>query len=582
MTKNTLPKWDLSDLYKSITAPELQDDIKNLQTQANEFANNYKGKQVTEKSIQDYEAIRELTDKIISYAQLQFATQRDNEQITKFYQDTNELINKIESITLFFTLSINKLSDGEYYQLLTNLSIAKYKTWLDGNRVFKAHQLDEATEVYSNEKSITSNNAWVNLFDKTMASLRFNYDAKQLTEAEIFNKYADKNAATRQKAAQSLIITFGDNIELFTHITNSLAKDKAIEDSFRKLPNSISARNKINFIEDEVVDNLISTVKANYKNLSHRYYKLKAKWLGKAQLDFWDRNAPLPQEDDTYIEYDQAVDLVLNAYNKFSPTIADIGKKFFDNAWVDVPPYKGKDSGAFAHPTATTAHPYLLLNYQGKIRDVMTLAHELGHGVHQYLSRSQGALMADTPLTLAETASVFGEQLTFRAILDNATPANKKAIIANKVEDMLNTVVRQIAFCEFETQLHNIRKQGELSSGDINKIWLSTQSDALGDAIKLNNGYQYFWCYIPHFIHTPFYVYAYAFGDCLVNSLYSRYLQGIEGFEDKYINMLKAGGSLHHKELLAPFNINITSTDFWQDGLNMISGFIDELENLPN
>jgi oligoendopeptidase F len=413
-----------------------------------------------------------------------------------------------------------------------------------------------------------------------MQAAGFDTAEKPLSIAEVLDKMSDKDERVRKIAAKALGKTLGDNIRLFSHITNTLAKDKQIDDTWRKYPSPISSRNLSNQVEDEVVDALASTVKNNYENLAHRYYALKAKWMGKEKLEYWDRNAPLPDNDTKEYSWEEAKDIVRNAYSRFSEDMAVIGQKFFDNNWIDVPQREGKDSGAFAHPTVPSAHPYLLLNFMGKTRDVMTLAHELGHGVHQVLSAKQGYLMSDTPLTLAETASVFGEMLTFRSMLDNETdPIRKKNMLASKVEDMLNTVVRQIAFHEFETAVHSERKKGELSSERICEIWMDVQSRSLGPAINMDDEYKYYWAYIPHFIHSPFYVYAYAFGDCLVNSLYGVYLEkGVDSFQEKYMQMLKAGGTLRHKELLAPFGLDASKPDFWEKGISVVSGFIDELE----
>jgi oligoendopeptidase F len=367
---------------------------------------------------------------------------------------------------------------------------------------------------------------------------------------------------------------------LFTLITNTLAKDKEIIDKWRRYPRPGSARNRANMVEDEVVEALVSAVRASFPRLSHRYYAMKAKWLGLEKLQHWDRNAPLPDQDDSLIPWPKAVSQVLDAYGAFSPRLAEIGREFFDKPWIDAALRPGKASGAFAHPTVPSAHPYLLVNYHGKARDVMTLAHELGHGVHQVLAAEQGYLMSSTPLTLAETASVFGEMMTFRAVLDaEADPRKRRGLLAAKVEDMLNTVVRQIAFYRFETLLHDERAKGELSSERIGELWMQVQTESLGPAFDFSPEYNVYWSYIPHFIHTPFYVYAYAFGDCLVNALYGVYRDGgVKNFEAKYIEMLRAGGTLRHKELLAPFGLNAADPAFWTRGLDVIAGFIDEIE----
>ena len=417
------------------------------------------------------------------------------------------------------------------------------------------------------------------LFDETVAALRFPVAGKDLTSAEALNLLSDADEGRRRAAAKSIGQVFGENIRTFSLITNTLAKDKETEDKWRQFEHPISERNLSNHVEDEVVDALVQAVKQSYPRLSHRYYDLKARWLGTDKLNYWDRNAPLPEDDDRIIAWDEAVDTVLSAYRAFSPRLADVGIRFFDGAWIDAPVAPGKAPGAFAHPTVPSAHPYLLLNYQGKTRDVMTLAHELGHGVHQVLAGPQGALMSDTPLTLAETASVFGEQLTFRALLEGEqSPSRRRVMLAGKVEDMLNTVVRQVAFCEFERQVHDQRRQGELTPERLGDIWLSIQGESLGPALQFDDDYRHFWAYIPHFIHSPFYVYAYAFGDCLVNALYAVYQEAEAGFEAKYLAMLGAGGTLRHQELLAPFGLDAGKADFWSRGLDIVAGFVDQLE----
>jgi oligoendopeptidase F len=366
---------------------------------------------------------------------------------------------------------------------------------------------------------------------------------------------------------------------LFTLITNTLAKDKEISDRWRGFSDVADSRHLANRVEKEVVDALVAAVRKAYPRLSHRYYAMKARWLGKKTLAHWDRNAPLPEEPKQVIGWDDARETVLTAYAEFSPRMAEIAGQFFAKNWIDAPVREGKSPGAFSHPTVPSAHPYILLNYQGKPRDVMTLAHELGHGVHQVLANARGPLMAPTPLTLAETASVFGEMLTFRRLLDRApTPRERKALLAAKVEDMINTVVRQIAFYNFERRVHTERREGELTSERLGEIWLEVQSESLGPAIDLKPGYETFWCYIPHFIHAPFYVYAYAFGDCLVNSLYAVYEKADRGFAERYLDMLAAGGTKHHKELLKPFGLDASDPDFWSMGLKVIESLIDELE----
>jgi oligoendopeptidase F len=585
--EQNLPSWDLSALYQDKESSDLKNDIQNAEGRAKRFQKIFENKvtkldgETLASTIREYEEIEETLGRLHSFAYLLYAENISNQENSAFYQNISEKITEISTQILFFELEINKIEEKELEEKYKSSSdLQNYKPWIRDVRVMKPYQLSDEVEKVLHEKSITSRQSWHRLFEETMADLRFPFNDKKLSAAEIMNLMSSKNDEDRKKSAKSVGKVLGENIKTFALITNVLAKDKEISDRLRKFEKPISSRNLANLIEDEVADALINTVKKNYENLAHRYYKIKAKMFGKDQLDYWDRNAPLPDDKGDKISWDEAVDIVLKAYTAFSPEMAKIGQKFFDENWIDAPARDGKDSGAFSHPTVPSAHPYILMNFQGKTRDVMTLAHELGHGVHQYLAAEQGALMANTPLTLAETASVFGEQLTFRELLNRKeSEQEKKVMIANKVEDMLNTVVRQIAFCEFERQVHDERKNGEISSERLCEIWIGVQKDSLGPAIRYEDEYKYFWAYIPHFIHSPFYVYAYAFGDCLVNSLYKVYQDKPDGFVPKYIDMLKAGGTLRHKELLAPFGLDASNSDFWQGGLDIISSFIDKLED---
>ena len=588
---NSLPVWDLTDFYPSHTDKAVQKDLDKADTLSAAFAKSYAGKieklsgAALAKAIVEYEYLSELFGKLGSYAQLLYAQNMTDSARAQFYQNVQEKLTVLSSRTLFFTLSLNKISDKEMGEKLKDAKLKKYAPWLRDVRSFLPYQLSDDLEKLLLEKSVSGRSAWTRLFDETIAGLKFPFGKELLSEPEIFDKLSSKDPKTRKAAAESIGKVFRENAKLFALITNTLAKDKETEDNWRGFKQPISSRNLANCVEDEVVEALLTSVQKSYGELSHRYYALKAKWFGKKQLDYWDRNAPLPGDDDRKYSWDEAKELVLTSYAHFSPTLAKIGQEFFDKPWIDAQVAPGKAPGAFAHPTVPSVHPYLLVNFQGKSRDVMTLAHELGHGVHQVLSAAQGTLMSDTPLTLAETASVFGEQLTFREMVRREkNAARRKKLIASKVEDMLNTVVRQIAFCDFEKRVHGARRSGELSLEQINKIWMDVQGESLGKAIKLSGDYQYYWTYIPHLIHTPFYVYAYAFGDCLVNSLYAVYEKSAQKgkgaeFEKKYLTMLKAGGTLRHKELLAPFGLDASKPDFWQQGLNIISAMIDELEN---
>ena len=582
-----LPTWKLSDLYSSPAGPDLQADLKLAAEEAEAFAKAYEGRIATMDgkalgaAVARYEAMQDRLGRIGSYASLYYAQDQADPERGRFAQDVSERLTDIGTRLVFFRLEINKLDDTDLAEKQKDPALARYAPWLRDLRVFRPHQLSDEMEKALHEKHVVGRAAWSRLFDETIARLRYPFRGEMLSEPQILDKLSSKDADVRREAAKSFGKVQGDNIAVFSLVTNTLAKDKEIEDRWRKYPRPQSAMNLANVVEDEVVDALASAVKAAYPRLAHRYYRLKAKWFGVETMPYWDRNAPLPEHDDRTIAWNEAEKIVLDAYNAFSPELASVGRKFFGTGWIDAPARPGKSPGAFAHPTVPSAHPYLLLNYQGKVRDVMTLAHELGHGVHQVLSARQGALMADTPLTLAETASVFGEMLTFQSLLKSAPDKSaRKAMLAGKVEDMLNTVVRQIAFYDFESRLHMERRKGELTPEAIGEIWLTVQRESLGPAFTFDDEYKHYWSYIGHFIHSPFYVYAYAFGDCLVNSLYAAYQAGQADFEGKYLDMLKAGGVKRHKELLAPFGLDASDPAFWDKGLGVISGFVDELEKL--
>ncbi|MCC7284165.1 MAG: M3 family oligoendopeptidase, partial [Acetobacteraceae bacterium] len=499
--------------------------------------------------------------------------------IARFYQTVQERVTTISSETLFFTLEINRMEEKDLEARLQAGALARWRPWLRDLRVFRPHQLSDEAEKLFHEKDVTGRAAWNRLFDETIAGMRIPVQGEALNVSAALNLLSDTDQTRRRDAAKAIGAAFGERARLFSLITNTLAKDKEIVDQWRRYPRPGSFRNRSNMVEDEVVDALVSAVREAFPKLSHRYYALKAGWLGQDKLDYWDRNAPLPDDDDRIIPWPEAVARVEGAYRAFSPELAAVGRKFFEHPWIDARLLPGKASGAFAHPTVPSAHPYLLLNYHGRARDVMTLAHELGHGVHQVLAGPQGYLMSGTPLTLAETASVFGEMLAFRAMLDAETsPARRKILLAGKVEDMLNTVVRQIAFYRFETLLHDERRGGELPAARIGEIWMQVQAESLGPAFRFDDEYAVYWAYIPHFVHSPFYVYAYAFGDCLVNALYGVFRDGHPRFQEKYLAMLKAGGTKRHKELLAPFGLDASDPKFWARGLDVIAGFIDELE----
>ncbi len=583
-----LPDWDLSDLYKAPDAPEVARDMEWLEKACAEFAASYEGKLATLDAtalltcVLTYEKIDVTAGRLMSFAGLRYYQNTMDSDRAKFMADMQDRITTFTTPLVFFTLEFNRLDDAHLAALIAaNADLARYKPVFDRMRAMRPHQLSDELEKFLHDQSVVGSAAWNRLFDETMAGLMFKVagEDEELNLESTLNLLTDTDRAKREGAAHALAEVFERHIKLFARVHNTLAKEKEIEDRWRKMPTPQTGRHLSNHVEPEVVEALRNAVVAAYPKLSHRYYRLKAKWMGLDKLQVWDRNAPLPIETPKVVDWDEATKTVLDAYGAFSPKMADLAQPFFQKGWIDAGVKPGKAPGAFAHPTVTTVHPYVMLNYLGKPRDVMTLAHELGHGVHQVLAAGQGELLSSTPLTLAETASVFGEMLTFRKLLDGAkTHAERKTLLAGKVEDMINTVVRQIAFYDFECKLHAARREGELTPDDINALWMSIQAESLGDAFEFMDGYETFWAYIPHNVHSPFYVYAYAFGDGLVNALYAVYAEGKPGFEEKYFDMLKAGGSKHHKELLAPFGLDASDPKFWDKGLSMIAGFIDELE----
>jgi oligoendopeptidase F len=587
-----LPEWNLADLYSGIDAPEVARDLAKMDADCVAFETDYKGKLAEftarddggswlAEAVKRYEAIDDLAGRLGSYAGLVHAGDSVDPAISKFYGDVSERLTAASTHLLFFALELNRVDDDVIERAMQTPQLGHYRPWIEDLRKDKPYQLEDRVEQLFHEKSQSGYAAWNRLFDQTISSLRFKVGGKELAIEPTLNFMQDRSGEKRKAAANALAKTFKDNERTFALVTNTLAKDKEISDRWRGFKDVADSRHLNNRVEREVVDALVGSVRAAYPKLSHRYYRLKAGWFKKKKLPYWDRNAPLPFAATGTIAWPEAQKMVLTAYRGFSPKMADIAERFFTDRWIDAPVRPGKAPGAFSHPTTPSAHPYVLMNYQGKPRDVMTLAHELGHGVHQVLAARNGALMAPTPLTLAETASVFGEMLTFKRLLSQTKNAKQRqALLAGKVEDMINTVVRQIAFYTFERAVHTERKNGELIAQRIGEIWLSVQGESLGPAIEIKPGYENFWMYIPHFIHSPFYVYAYAFGDCLVNSLYAVYENASEGFAERYLDMLAAGGTKHYSELLRPFGLDAKDPKFWDGGLSVIAGMIDELETM--
>jgi oligoendopeptidase F len=580
-----LPEWDLSDLYPGEDSPELAADMQTLEENCASFAADYEGKLEDLDAagfltaIQRHEVIEGLAGRIMSFAGLRYYQLTVDAERAKFMSDAQEKITIFTTPLVFFTLELNRLSDDWFdSRFAASADLARYQPAIRRIRAMKPYQLSDELEKFLHDLGVVGD-AWERLFDETIAGLTFDIDGEELNIEATLNHLTEQDRSKREAASRELARVFADNIKTFARVHNTQAKEKEILDRWRGMPSAQAGRHLSNDVEPEVVEALRDAVVAAYPRLSHRYYELKRKWLGLDVMQVWDRNAPLPMESDRIVDWAEARSTVMDAYTAFDPRMGDIAEPFFTKGWIDAEVKPGKAPGAFAHPTVTAVHPYVMLNYLGKPRDVMTLAHELGHGVHQVLAAEQGEMLSSTPLTLAETASVFGEMLTFRKMLDAATdPAERKVMLAGKVEDMINTVVRQIAFYDFECKLHAARREGELPPDDINALWMSVQAESLGPAFEFMPGYETFWAYIPHFVHSPFYVYAYAFGDGLVNALYAAYQDAPEGFQDKYFDMLRAGGSKHHSDLLAPFGLDASDPKFWDKGLSMIEGFIDELE----
>ena len=580
----------MSDLYKSIDDPQITKDLNTYKKSANDFAKKYKGKIATLSAkgfadmAKDCEKRSVLGNKIGVFAYLSMVTQMKNSTVMTFYQNTSEKLNDYSKPVIFLSLEINKLPESKIAEWMKNKEAAYFKPWLERIRLFKKYELSEDVEEILHEKSVTSGEGWERLYEETSARLKYLVDKKEYNDAEIAKLTLDKSAKVREKAGREIARVCRENAPLFTLNYNMIIKDKAIEDIKRGFKTPVASQNLANRVDDKAVEALANEVRANYANIAHRFYKLKAKWLGVKKLEYWDRNAPLPFENDRKYSWDEAVEIVLKAYKEFSPKLYDLAKDFFNkkSSWIDVPPRDGKRSGAFAMPLPEAYHPYLFLNFTGKQNDVLTLAHELGHGCHMRLSSKQGDLNDATPLTLAEVASVFAEMLTFQSLLKQAKSDKEKlCLIAGKVNDMINTAIRQIAFHFFETRVHNERREGEVSQMRLAQIWKEEMVASLGKYVNIDEVTENNWIQVGHFFWKPFYVYAYSFADCLVNSLYKVYQKGmVKDFADKYLNMLSLTGVRRYDEILKPFGLNAKDAKFWDFGLSLISSYIDELEKL--
>ena len=586
--RSNLPAWDLSDLYSGISDPQVEKDLSAYLAYNQQLSDKYKGKVASlsgpdfAKAVKLYEQASVVASKLGIFAYLNMVTQMKNKEAVAFYQNINEKLTESGKLSIFFTLEINALSEEAFQALLKDKNVAFYRPWLEKIRLFKPYELAEDMEALLADKALTSSAAWVRLYDETSSKLKYIVNGKEYNDAELSKLLQDKDPKVREAAGKEMNRVNKENGELFTFIYNMIIKDKAISDDKRGFKSPIASRNLDNMVEDEVVDSLAEAVRAKYASIAERFYKLKAKWLGKEKIQYWDRNAPLPFADDKKYSWDEAVKLVLEAYGEFSLKLQEVAKDFFSHNWIDVPPRDGKRSGAFAMPMPEQFHPYLMLNFVGKQNDVLTLAHELGHGCHMRLSAKQGDLNDDTPLTLAEVASVFAEMLTFQSLLKKLDDDKAKlCLIASKVNDMINTALRQIAFHFFETKVHAERKNGELSEERIAEIWLEVMRESLGQYVIVDDDSKYIWPIVSHFFHSPFYVYAYSIADCLVNSLYQVYREkSVPDFADKYLHMLSETGIKRYDALLQPFSLNAHDKNFWDKGLSLIEEYIDELELL--
>ena len=589
---DSCPTWDLTDLYDGIADGAIAADIAACRQEAEQLEAAWQGRLADADGaalaglIADYERILEMLGKAQSHAQLLFAARTTDSQIARHHQSIREASADIGARLLFIELELAALDDAHVTQLLDTPALAVWQPWLRRVRAWAPHQLAPDMERMLAERAPSGRGAWVRLFDETAAALRFPFGGADVTEAEILNALSSPNGDERRAAGESLSTTLKDNERLLSLVLNTIAKDKEVEDRWRGFARPVDSRNLDNDVDDDTVDALVGAVDSRNADLAHRYYRLKAGWMGGETINWWDRNAPLPGGDERQFSWDEARQLVLDSFAGFDQQMAEQAEPFFSRNWIDAEPRAGKSSGAFSHPVTPSAHPYILMNFSGKSRDVMTLAHEMGHGIHQRLAADRGYLMSDTPLTLAETASVFAEMLAFRRLVDSADdPAIRRRLLAGKVEDMLNTVVRQIAFHNFETRFHDARRNAELTAEEISDIWMETQRAALGPSVVTGDDYRPIWGYIPHFVHTPFYVYAYAFGDCLVNALWQSYqLEQAGGqaadFVTGYRNLLQAGGTERYDVALQRFDLDPRDPAFWSLGLDMISGMIDELEGL--
>jgi len=588
---DALPEWNLADLYAGRDDPRIEIDLAAAKAANDELASleglflQARGEPerlgvLLDRGIRLYEQATNGLWGVGAYAGLAASTARDDPAWAKFEGDLRARSSAIAAESLFFSLELNQLENGELEAALqAHPAAIRWVPWLRRLRLSRPHELTPDLERYIVDRG-PAVAGWVRLYDETLAKLTAKVGDETLTLPEALNRLSDADGQRRKAAADGLAQALDERASTQALVMNTLAFEKQVEDRWRRFDHPAQSRHLANEVDADAVDALEAAVVEAYPRLSHRYYALKAKVMGRETLDYWDRNAPLTAATPRAYGWDEAREIVLDSYQALAPKFADTARTFFAQPWIDARPRAGKQSGAYSHPVTAERHPYVFMNYMGERRDVLTLAHELGHAVHQTLCAPLGTLLADTPLTLAETASIFGEGLVFDRLLAEATPADRKGLLAGKIEDGLNTVVRQIAFHRFERRFHEARKDGELSPDQIGQLWLEVMAESLGPAVTLNAGYEHYWAYVSHFVHAPFYVYAYAFGDLLVRGLMEKRREDPEGFAPLYEDLLAAGGTRTYVEALRPFGLNPREKAFWAAGCAQLERLVDEFEAL--
>ncbi|MDI6400370.1 M3 family oligoendopeptidase [Balneolaceae bacterium ANBcel3] len=578
--------WNISDLYDGLESTAFKNDTSRVKKLAADFSGSYRGKvhSLTENEFADalkaYAELVEIISKMGSYVYLKWTTNTEDPALGKALQQSNELSSEISRETMFFHLEWLDLDDEQADRWLQSKALESYRHYLKTSRMGKPYKLDEKEEKILSAKSVTGKSAWVRFFDETLGAARFHMDGEELTESEILSKSYHSDRAIRQKASEVFTEGLKKLNRPLTYAFNTLLADKYTNDTLRGYPHWLKPRNIANEISDESVQSLIDAVTSSY-SVVQRYYELKRKLLGLDILHEYDRYAPIAKSNKT-VAWKEAKTWVLDAYHDFHPEMGATAELFFEHEWIDAAIRPGKRGGAYSASTVPSVHPYVFMNYDGQLRDVQTLAHELGHGVHQYLSQKQGILQCGTPLTTAETASVFGEMLVFKKMLSSLQkPEDRLALLIGKIDDSIATIFRQVSMNQFEDRIHQTRrKEGELAPDQFSELWMETQVPLYGSSVTLTDNYRWWWSYIPHFIHTPGYVYAYAFGELLVMALFEKYEQSGDGFAAKYIQMLEKGGSDSPESLMNALGVDLKDPDFWFIGLRAVEHLVHEAEAL--